>query len=102
MGHGAGGELQSMVLDMRNRFFVALGFSLPIFAFSPMGFDAIKVPVPFGLRLDLVSRRSDYDGLIQSENGQRLWGDEQLDAAGDTGLLVDQAHLVECLDHLVN
>ena len=54
MGHGEGGDLQSMVLDMRNRFFIALAFSLPIFAFSPMGFDAIKVPVPFGLRLDLV------------------------------------------------
>ena len=54
MGHGAGADLQAMVHDMRNRFFIALGFSLPIFAFSPMGFDAIKIPVPFGLRLDLV------------------------------------------------
>lgn len=54
MGHGAGADLSSMVRDMRNRFLVALGFSVPIFALSPMGFDAIKVPVPFGLRLDLV------------------------------------------------
>ena len=43
----------------------------------------------------LVSRRSDYDGLIQSQNGQLLWGDEQLDAAGDNGQLVDQAYLAE-------
>ncbi|HQS47609.1 MAG: copper-translocating P-type ATPase [Rhizobiales bacterium 24-66-13] len=54
MGHGAGADLSSMVRDMRNRFVVALGFSVPIFALSPMGFDAIRVPVPFGLRLDLV------------------------------------------------
>ena len=54
MGHGAGMDLQAMVHDMRNRFFVALGFSLPIFALSPMGMDFIKVPVPFGLPLDPV------------------------------------------------
>jgi Cu2+-exporting ATPase len=54
MGHGTGMDMQGMVRDMRNRFWIALGFSLPIFAFSPMGMDFIKIPPPFGLRLDLV------------------------------------------------
>ena len=54
MGHGAGHDMQSMVRDMRNRFWIALGFSLPIFALSPMGMDFIKIAPPFGLRLDLV------------------------------------------------
>jgi Cu2+-exporting ATPase len=54
MGHGAGMDMQAMVRDMRNRFWIALAFSLPIFAFSPMGMDFIKIPPPFGLRLDLV------------------------------------------------
>ena len=54
MGHGAGMEMQVMVRDMRNRFWIALAFSLPIFLFSPMGMDFIQIPPPFGLRLDLV------------------------------------------------
>ena len=36
MGHGAGMDMQVMVRDMRNRFWIALAFSLPIFLFSPM------------------------------------------------------------------
>jgi P-type Cu2+ transporter len=54
MGHGAGMDMQVMVRDMRNRFWIALAFSLPIFFFSPMGIDFIQIPPPFGLRLDLV------------------------------------------------
>src|SRR5450756_1865523 len=54
MGHGAGMDMQVMVRDMRNRFWIALAFSLPIFLFSPMGMDFIQIPPPFGLRLDLV------------------------------------------------
>ena len=54
MGHGAGHDMQSMVRDIRNRFWIALAFSLPIFALSPMGMDFIKITPPFGLRLDLV------------------------------------------------
>jgi Cu2+-exporting ATPase len=54
MGHGAGMDMQVMVRDMRNRFWIALAFSLPIFLFSPMGMDFIRIPPPFGLRLDLV------------------------------------------------
>ncbi len=54
MGHGAGQDMQGMARDMRNRFFVALGFTVPIFFLSPMGMDSIKISPPFGLRLDLV------------------------------------------------
>jgi len=54
MGHGGGMDMQGMVRDMRNRFWIALAFSLPIFLFSPMGMDFIQIPPPFGLRLDLV------------------------------------------------
>jgi Cu2+-exporting ATPase len=54
MGHGAGMDMQAMVRDMRNRFWIALAFTLPIFFLSPMGIDFIRIPPPFGLRLDLV------------------------------------------------
>ena len=54
MGHGAGMDMQDMVTDMRNRFFIALGFTIPIFFLSPMGMDSIKIAPPFGLQLDLV------------------------------------------------
>jgi len=50
MGHGAGMGMQVMVRDIRNRFWIALAFSLPIFLFSPMGMDFIQIPPPFGLR----------------------------------------------------
>lgn len=51
---------------------------------------------------NLVCRRGDYDGLVDAEDRQFLWRDEQLDAASDAGLLVDQAELVEGLEHLVD
>ena len=54
MGHGAGHDLPAMVRDMRNRFWIALAFSVPVFLFQPMGLDVIKVSPPFGMRLDLV------------------------------------------------
>ena len=54
MGHGAGMDMQAMARDMRNRFWIALSFSVPIFFLSPMGMDFIKITPPFGLRLDLV------------------------------------------------
>ncbi len=54
MGHGPGHDLPAMVRDMRNRFWIALAFSLPVFLFQPMGLDFLKVTPPFGLRLDLV------------------------------------------------
>jgi Cu2+-exporting ATPase len=54
MGHGAGMDMREMVRDMRNRFWISLVFTIPIFLFSPMGLDAIRVNPPFGLDLNLV------------------------------------------------
>lgn len=53
MGHGAGMDMQEMVRDMRNRFWVSLIFSVPIFIYSPMGSMFAPPAPPFGLRLDL-------------------------------------------------
>ncbi|MFF5209559.1 heavy metal translocating P-type ATPase [Streptosporangium sp. NPDC000396] len=53
MGHGghAGMSMAAMVADMRNRFLVALLFSIPIVAWSPIGTEVLglNLPVPFGL-----------------------------------------------------
>ena len=51
MGHG-GKDMQSMAHDMRNRFWIAIAFSLPIFVFSPMGLPFTPRP-PFGIALNL-------------------------------------------------
>jgi Cu2+-exporting ATPase len=50
MGHGAGGDMQAMVRDMRNRFLVASLFAVPVFFYSQMGamFGGELTP-PFGL-----------------------------------------------------
>ncbi|KAB8184036.1 heavy metal translocating P-type ATPase [Microbispora catharanthi] len=57
MGHGghAGMSMAAMVADMRNRFLVALLFSIPILMWSPIGTEVfgLHVPVPFGLRQDV-------------------------------------------------
>jgi len=53
MGHGAGHDMAAMVKDMRNRFWVALLFTIPIFTYSPMGGMFTPPTPPFGLRLDL-------------------------------------------------
>ncbi|MEN4473883.1 heavy metal translocating P-type ATPase [Mycolicibacterium cosmeticum] len=57
MGHGghAGTSMAAMVTDMRNRFLVALLFSIPIVIWSPIGRDVLglDIPVPFGLREDV-------------------------------------------------
>ncbi|WP_051718225.1 heavy metal translocating P-type ATPase [Streptomyces megasporus] len=57
MGHGGHGgmSMAAMVADMRNRFLVALVFSIPIVLWSPIGEDVLglAVPVPFGLRQDV-------------------------------------------------
>jgi Cu2+-exporting ATPase len=59
MGHGGHGAMSmaAMVADMRNRFLVAAGFSIPIVIWSPIGKDVLglDVPVPFGLRQDVWS-----------------------------------------------
>ena len=52
MGH-ADKDLGAMVRDMRNRFWICLIFTVPIFVYAPMG-GMWQAPVPpFGLELDL-------------------------------------------------
>lgn len=52
MGH-SGKDLPAMVRDIRNRFFICLLFTLPIFVYAPMG-GMFKPPAPpFGLKLNL-------------------------------------------------
>ena len=53
MGHGAGGDMRSMVKDMRNRFLISLVFSIPIFLLEPMGLGEPLVRPPFGLSMNL-------------------------------------------------
>jgi Cu2+-exporting ATPase len=48
MGHGAGMDMAAMARDMRNRFLVALVFTIPIFFLAPMGMEALRVTPPFG------------------------------------------------------
>ncbi|MEO6696711.1 MAG: heavy metal translocating P-type ATPase, partial [Gammaproteobacteria bacterium] len=53
MGHGGNMDLAAMVRDMRNRFWICLVFSVPIFVYSPMG-NLFPAPAPpFGLALNL-------------------------------------------------
>ncbi|RZI40045.1 copper-translocating P-type ATPase [Herbaspirillum sp. HC18] len=49
MGHAPGMSMEDMVIDMRNRFFVALIFAVPVFFYSPMGEMFGKFPVPLGM-----------------------------------------------------
>ena len=51
MGHG-GKDLPAMVRDMRNRFWICLVFSVPIFFYSPMGLFTPPAP-PFDLDLNV-------------------------------------------------
>ena len=52
MGHG-GKDLAAMVRDVRNRFWICLFFTVPIFVYAPMG-AMWKAPAPpFGLDLNL-------------------------------------------------
>lgn len=53
MGHGGGMSMEAMVRDMRNRFWIALIFSIPIFVYSPMGGLFTPPGPPFGLGLDI-------------------------------------------------
>jgi len=53
MGHGAGMDMQSMVRDMRSRFWICLIFTIPIFIYSPMGGLFTPPAPPFGLSLEL-------------------------------------------------
>jgi Cu2+-exporting ATPase len=53
MGHGAGMDLKAMARDMRNRFWIALAFTIPVFVYSPMGGMFTPPAPPFGLPLNL-------------------------------------------------
>jgi Cu2+-exporting ATPase len=52
MGH-AGHDLPAMVRDMRNRFWICLVFTVPIFIYAPMGGMFRPPAPPFGLPLNL-------------------------------------------------
>jgi Cu2+-exporting ATPase len=52
MGHGAGMDMHAMARDMRNRFWIALLFTVPVFAYSPMGSMFTPPAPPFGLPLN--------------------------------------------------
>ncbi len=52
MGHG-GKDLAAMVRDMRNRFWICLFFTVPIFVYAPMGGMWQPPAPPFGLELNL-------------------------------------------------
>jgi Cu2+-exporting ATPase len=52
MGHG-GKDLATMVRDMRNRFWICLIFTVPIFVYAPMGGFFTPPAPPFGLELNL-------------------------------------------------
>ena len=49
MGHSPGQSMDDMVRDMRNRFFIALAFAIPVFLYSPMGAMFGEFGVPFGI-----------------------------------------------------
>ena len=52
MGHD-GMDLQAMVRDMRNRFWICLIFTVPIFVYAPMGGFFEPPAPPFGLDLNV-------------------------------------------------
>ena len=51
MGH-SGTDMQAMVNDMRNRFWICLSFTIPLFFYSPMGLFTPPEP-PFGIELNV-------------------------------------------------
>lgn len=53
MGHGSGKDMRTMVRDMRNRFWICLFFTVPIFVYAPMGGFFAPPAAPFGLELNL-------------------------------------------------
>jgi P-type Cu2+ transporter len=53
MGHGGAMDMQAMVRDMRNRFWISLVFTVPILIYSPIGNMFTPPAPPFGLSLDL-------------------------------------------------
>lgn len=53
MGHGAGMDMAEMARDMRNRFWIALVFAIPIVPYSQMGMGMPQLAPPFGLETNL-------------------------------------------------
>lgn len=53
MGHATSKGMAAMANDMRNRFLVALGFSIPIFLLAPMGMESMRIDPPFGWDLEV-------------------------------------------------
>ncbi|CAG1017555.1 partial Copper-exporting P-type ATPase, partial [Burkholderiaceae bacterium] len=53
MGHGPGMDARGMARDMRNRFWICLALTVPIFLYAPMGMEFVKLSPPFGLELNL-------------------------------------------------
>lgn len=52
MGHGTGMDMKEMVRDMRNRFWICLVFTVPIFLYAPMGMQIPMPAPPFGMALN--------------------------------------------------
>ena len=57
MGHGPGMSMEGMVRDMRNRFFVALILTIPVFLYSPLSYRlfGLELPTPLGVSPDLIA-----------------------------------------------
>ncbi len=53
MGHGAGVTMETMVRDMRNRFWVTFALAIAVTLFSPLA-GGIRLSAPFGLSENLV------------------------------------------------
>jgi Cu2+-exporting ATPase len=53
MHHGGAMDMQAMVREMRNRFWISLVFTVPIFIYSPFGKMFTPPAPPFGLSLNL-------------------------------------------------
>jgi len=53
MGHGAGMDMQAMARDMRKRFFVALVFAIPVFLYTSMGMEFLKLDPPLGIERNI-------------------------------------------------
>ena len=53
MDHGTGMDMQAMARDMRNRFFVALAFAIPVFLYASMGLESLKLEPPFGIERNI-------------------------------------------------
>ncbi len=57
MGHSADVSMTEMVLDMKRRFIVALVLAIPIFIYSPLFTQVVRIqaPLPFGVSNEVIS-----------------------------------------------